>query len=77
VHAHDDVLEVEDDVGHVLLDAGDVRELVRDTLDPDAGDRRALERGEQHATEAVAVRVAEALVEGLDRERAAVVGDLL
>ena len=50
---------------------------MRDALDPDALDRGAAQRGEQHAAQAVAERVAEALVEGLDRERAAVVGDLL
>ena len=77
VHAHDDVLEVEDDVGDVLLDARDRRELVRDALDPDALDRGAAKRGEQHAAEAVAEGVAEALVEGLDRERPLVVGDVL
>jgi hypothetical protein len=34
VHPADDALEVEDDVGDVLLDARDRRELVRDALDP-------------------------------------------
>ena len=76
VHADDDVLQVQDDVGHVLLDTLDGRELVRDALDADARDRGASERGEQHAAQAVAERVAEALVEGLDRERALVLGDV-
>jgi hypothetical protein len=46
VHADDEVLEVEDDVGDVLLDAGHGRELVRDALDADAGDRRRPRREE-------------------------------
>src|SRR3712207_5727925 len=75
VHAADDALEVEDDVGHVLLDALDRRELVRDALDPDARHRRPGQRREQHAAQRVAERVAEAAIEGLDRERAAVVFD--
>ena len=41
VHPAHDALEVEDDVGHVLLDALDRRELVRDALDPDRGHRGA------------------------------------
>ena len=45
VHAADDALEVQDDVGHVLLDALDRRELVRDALDPDGGHGGAGERG--------------------------------
>ena len=73
VHADDDVLEVQDDVGDVLLHPGDGRELVGDALDADALDRGASERRQQHAAQAVAERVAEALVEGLDREGAAVV----
>ena len=75
VHPADDALEVEDDVGDVLLDAPDRRELVRDALDPHAGDRRAGQRGEQHTAQRVAERVAEAPVERLDRERAAVLVD--
>jgi hypothetical protein len=41
VHPADDALEVQDDVGHVLLDPADRRELVGDALDPDTGHRRA------------------------------------
>ena len=44
-----DLLQVEDDVGRVLDHAGDGRELVQHALDPDGGDGRALDRGEQHA----------------------------
>src|SRR3954452_23678358 len=75
VHAAHDALEVEDDVGHVLLDALDRRELVGDALDPDAGDGRTGERGEENAAQRVAERVAEAAIERLDRERAAVLVD--
>ena len=68
VHAADDALEVQDDVGDVLLDARDRRELVRDALDAHARDGGAGERGQQHAAQRVAERVAEAAVERLDRE---------
>src|SRR5205814_6227477 len=43
-------------------------ELVRDPLDLDRGDGRALERREQHAAERVPERVTEAAVERLDLE---------
>ena len=75
VHAADDALEVQDDVGDVLLDTLDRRELVRDALDADAGDRGAGQRGEQHTAQRVAERVAETAIERLDRERAAVFFD--
>ena len=55
----------------------DRRELVRDALDPDARDGGAGERGEQHAPQRVAERVAEAPIERLDRERAAILFDRL
>jgi hypothetical protein len=42
---------------------------MRHPLDADAGDRGATEGREQHASKAVAEGVAEALIEGLDRER--------
>src|SRR5215213_6455108 len=75
VHPADDALEVEDDVGHVLLDPGDRRELVRNALDADARDGRPGERAQQHAAQRVAERVAEAAVERLDREGTAVLLD--
>src|SRR3954470_16063157 len=71
VHAAHDALEVQHDVGDVLRDALDRRELVCDALDPHAGDGGAGERAEQHAAQGVAERVAEAGVERLDGERAA------
>ena len=75
VQPADQVLEVEDDVGHVLADARQRRELVRDALDLDGRDGGALERREEHAAQRVAERVAEAAVERLDRERTAVLLD--
>src|SRR6476661_6437563 len=77
VHAAHDALEVQHDVRHVLGDALDRGELVRDPLDAHAGDRRPRERGQQHTTQRVAEGVAEAAIEGLDRERAAVLLDRL
>src|SRR5207302_3160430 len=68
-------LEVEDDVRHVLLDATDRRELVRDSLDPHAGHGCAGQRRQQHPPKRVAEGVAEAAIEWLDRERATVVVD--
>jgi hypothetical protein len=77
VHPAHDPLEVEDDVGHILLDTPNGRELVRDALDADAGDGGAGERGEQHPAQRVAKGVTEAPVERLDGERATVVVDTL
>src|SRR5438552_4744418 len=77
VEARNEVLQVEDDVGDVLPDAGKRRELVRGALDLDRGDRGALERGEQHAAQRVAERVTEAAVERLDLEHPAVLVHLL
>jgi len=68
----DELLQVEDDVGDVLADAGKRRELVRDALDLHRGDRGALQRGEQHTAQRVAERVAEAAIERLDHENATV-----
>src|SRR3954465_7227758 len=73
VHAADDALEVEDDVGHVLGHTLDRGELVRDALDADAGHGGAGQRAEAHAAQGGAEGVAEAAVERLDRERAAIV----
>src|SRR5262249_17038207 len=63
-------LDVEDDVGDVLDDAGDGADLVLDVLDLDAGDGTALQRGQQHAPQAVADRGAQAALERLDGELA-------
>ena len=77
VQADDEVLEVEDDVRDVLAHAGERRELVGDALDLHGGDRGALERGQQHAAKRVPERVAEAAVERLDREDAAMLVGVL
>jgi hypothetical protein len=77
VEQHDQVLQVEDDVGDVLTHARKRRELVRDPLDLDGGHGGALERREQHAAERVAERVAKTAVERLDHEDATVLVDLL
>src|SRR6185503_10764567 len=45
------VLQVEDDLYDVLLHARDGRELMRDAAHARGGDGRALERGQQHATQ--------------------------
>src|SRR5882672_1093703 len=64
----DQLLEVQHDVGHVLHDALDRRELVGDALDLDGGDRGALDRRVQHAAQRVADRVGEAPLERLGEE---------
>src|SRR5699024_11789822 len=43
----DEVLDVEDDLGDVLLDAGDGAELVQHAVDADRGDRGAGDGGQQ------------------------------
>src|SRR5262249_31255509 len=77
VHAADDVLQVQDDVRHVLLDPVDGGELVRHAFDPNGRHGGADERGEKHAAKRVAERVAEATVERLHGEAALVVLDVL
>jgi len=69
----DQALDVEDDLGDVLLDPADRGELVQHTVDADAGHRGTRDAREQGATKRVAERVAEAGLEGLDDEAAAVV----
>ena len=73
--AHDQALEVQDDVGDVLLHPGNGGELVQHAVDADAGDSRARDRRQQRATQRVAEGVAEAGLERLDDELRAVVGD--
>jgi hypothetical protein len=63
-------LQVEDDVGHVLVHAVERVELVVRALDAHRRDRGALDRREQHAPQTVADRVAEAAFERLDDESA-------
>ena len=73
---HDDVLEVEDDVGDVLGDTGDGVELVEGVVEAHRRDRRAGDRRQQGAAEGVAEGVAEAGLERADGE-ALPVGRLL
>ena len=73
----DEVLEVQDDLGDVLLDALDGGELVQHAVDLDARDRGTGDRRQQGTAERVAERVAEAGLERLDHEpRAELVDDL-
>lgn len=64
----DQLLDVEDEVGDVLLDARHGGELVQDTVDPDAGDSSAGDRGEERTAERVTEGVAEARLQRLDHE---------
>ena len=67
--AKDQVLDVQDEVGHVLLDPGDRVELVEGLVEAHLGDRGAGNRRQEGAAQAVAERVAEAGLEGRDDER--------
>ena len=62
------VLEVEDHLGHVLLDVRDRRELVGDAVDLDRRHRGAPQRRQQHAAKRVAERGPKPRVQGLDVE---------
>ena len=65
VHLDRDLLQVEDDVGHVLDAPRQRGKLVQDPVDLDRGDRRSLDRREQHPPQRVADRGAEAAFERL------------
>ena len=62
------LLDVHDQLDHVLLDTGDRGELVQHAVDLDAGDGRARDRAEQRTPQRVAERVAEARLQRLDGE---------
>ncbi len=64
-HPERHLLDVEDDVGHVLAHAGDRREFVQHAFDMHRGHRRTLQRGEQHAAQGVAEGEAEAPLQRL------------
>ena len=70
----DQALDGQDDVGDVLLDALDGRELVERAGDLDLRDGAALQAGEQNPPQAVADGGAEAPLEGLRRELAVCAG---
>src|ERR1019366_6957058 len=73
VHAEQQVLQVHDEVGHILLHARQGRELVEGLVEADLGDGSPGDGREQGATERVAQGVAEARVERADGEPLAVV----
>src|SRR5690606_10757699 len=62
------VLDVHDQLDHILLDPGDGGELVQYAVELDAGDSHARDRAEQGPPQRVAERVAEARLERLDAE---------
>ncbi len=68
-HADGDFLDVEHDVGHVLAHAGDRGEFMQHAVDLHRGDGRAAQRRQQHATQRVAEREAEAALERLGDQR--------
>src|SRR5207244_9041319 len=63
-----ELLQVQGGGGAVLGDLVAGRELGQHPLDPHAGDRGARDRGEERAAKRVPHGVAEARLEGLDRE---------
>ncbi len=73
----DELLDVQDDLGDILLDTGNGAELVEDAVDADARDGRTGDRRQEAATQRVADRVAEAGLQRLDDETAAELPDLL
>ena len=69
-HLHGKALQVEDDLSHVLLHAGNSRELMLHTFDVYRGDRHARKGGQQHTTQAVAQGVTEAALQGFHNKLA-------
>ena len=63
-----DFFQIQDDVGHVLDDAGQGAEFVLRALDFDRGDGGAFERGKQHAAQGVAEGVAVSALKRLGGE---------
>ena len=61
-------LDIQDDIGDILDDAFGRRELMLHTLDLDGGGFRTIQGREQHATHAVAQRVAVTALERFDDE---------
>ena len=62
------LLDVHDQLDHVLLDTGDRGELVQDAVDLDAGDRRARDGRQQGTPQGVAQGVPEARLQRFDGE---------
>ena len=63
-------LQVQNDLGDIFLDALDGRELMDHTVDLDTGDCDTGQRGQQHTTQAVAQRGAEAALQRFHNELA-------
>src|SRR5690606_36463304 len=76
-HADGDVLEVEQDLEHVFLQAFDGAVFVQHAVDLDIGDGEARDRGQQHAPQRIAERVAVAALQRLDHDLRAVAGEAL
>src|SRR6185312_10945216 len=68
VHAHGELLDVQDDVDDVLAHALERGELVHDAVDLHRRHRGALQGGEKHAAQAVAQGHAEAALEGFGHQ---------
>ena len=77
VHADRDVLEVQQEVDHVLLQALDGGVLVQHAIDFHLGDRVTRDGRQQHAAQGVAEGVAVATLQRLDHDLGAVRGDAL
>src|SRR5690606_38968827 len=77
LRAHHETLEVQDDLGNVLLDAGHGGELVLNTLDADAGHGSTGNRRQQGAAQRGPDGVAEARLQGFMDELGAELGDRL
>ena len=68
------LLEVQNQLGRVFLDARKGGELVVDAVDLDLGDGGAGQRGEQHPPQRVAERQPEAALQRLDLEATKILG---
>ena len=75
VHADGDVLEVQQNLDDVFLQAFERGVLVQHAVDFDFDDRAAGDRRQQHATQRVAERVAEATLHRLDHDLRAIGAD--
>jgi len=67
-HFQGDLLDVQDDVCHIFANAGQRRKFVQGIFDLDRGNRRTLERGQEHAAQRVAHGQAETTLERLRNE---------
>src|SRR5690606_10917792 len=65
LHGDGDFLDVQDDVSHVLTNAGDRRELMQHAVNLHSLDGRALKRRQQDATKRIAKRQAKTPLERL------------